>query len=477
MKKTKQTKHKLTTRLLTLLLACTMVFTMMPGVVWADDGASNIVTVSSSENLPRTIDAGTIVKLGSDITLAIGQQIENIEGVLDGQGHTITLADKPLANDVKGTIQNLLVTSENVIKDSKTFGAMAVTLTGTIRNCGCTAKVSLEGYLGELGGVVGTLSGGAIQNSYFAGTGGDAFGAINLVGFSNSESSKILNTYFTIGGVVAQIQPAPQKENCAKVTAAELKAGTINKKLNNDLPDTGFYWASPNKGTGFPILKPGKPPVAKEELVEKIAAAKEIKNDNYTDATWQKLQDVIAEAEALAGEATVTQQQVDDMVSKLDDAISGLLKNKITEPVAPPSSENEIKHIKNVSNLENISATGYYVLDNDLVINEADYMPDPNNVFNGILDGKGHTITLKGSLTGVFSNLGSDGVVQNLYVTGSSDNATGGIVNGALQGVIINCYTDIAGTKVSGFAKVLKGGAIINSYSVSKGKNGALFQT
>ena len=38
MKKTKQTKHKAAARLLTLLLAFTMVFTMMPGMVWADDG-------------------------------------------------------------------------------------------------------------------------------------------------------------------------------------------------------------------------------------------------------------------------------------------------------------------------------------------------------------------------------------------------------------------------------------------------------
>lgn len=477
MKKTKQTKHKLTTRLLTLLLACTMVFTMMPGVVWADDGASNIVTVSSSENLPRTIDAGTIVKLGSDITLAIGQQIENIEGVLDGQGHTITLADKPLANNVSGTIQNLIVTSDAEIKDKNTFGAMAVTLTGTIRNCGCTAKLELEGWLGSVGGVVGALSGGAIQNSYFAGTIAPSFSGGGFVASNNSAGSKISDSYYTVGpsGPVENVNPQAQLVNCEKVNADDLKAGKINKKLNNDLPDTGFYWASPDGGTGFPILKLGKPPVAKEELAEKIAAAKKIENDNYTDATWQKLQDVIAKAEALAGEATVTQQQVDDMVSKLSDAISGLLKNKITEPVAPPSSENEIKHIKKVSDLEAISAAGYYVLDNDLTLGDEVYWAQ--NTFNGVLEGNGHTITLKDSFTGIFDSIGPDGVVQNLHITGSSDMAKGSVAHNSLEGVIINCFTDATGENVSGFAKVLKGGAIINSYSVSKGKKGALFQT
>lgn len=468
MKKTKQTKHKPSARLLTLLLACTMVFTMMPGMVWADENPS-VVTVSSSSNLPSTIDAGTIVKLDADITLAIGQQIENLEGVLDGQGHTITLANKPLANNVKGTIQNLLVTSEDVIKDSKTFGAMAVTLTGTIRNCGCTAKLELEGWIGSVGGVVGAFNDGIIQNVYFAGNVVDYEGAI---AGAVQKGTKAHNSYYTIG-----MGPNTNCEtkNCEKVKADDLKAGKINKKLNNDLPDTGFYWASPDEGSGFPILKPGKPPVAKEELTEKIATAKNIENDNYTDASWKKLQDTITEAETLAGEETVTQQQVDDMVSKLSDAISGLLKNKITEPVAPPKDEKEIKHIKTADELQNIKSPGYYVLDNDLTLGDDMYWAE--NTFNGVLEGNGHTITLKDSFTGIFDSVGPDGVVQNLYVTGSSNNAAGGIVNGALQGVIINCYTDIVGTKVSGFAKELKGGAIINSYSVSKGKNGALFKT
>ena len=477
MKKTKQTKHKPAARLLTLLLAFTMVFTMMPGMVWADENPSNVVIVSSSSDLPSKIDAGTIVKLGADIKLASEQQIENLEGVLDGQGHTITLADKPLANNVSGTIQNLIVTSDAEIKDKKTFGAMAVTLTGTIRNCGCTAKLELEGF-DEVGGIVGTLIGGRIQNAYFSGIITATFGYGGLVGYNKSAESKISDAYFTNrsnNGPVSMSSPQAQLVNCAKVTADDLKAGKINKKLNNDLPDTGFYWASPGEGTDFPILKPGKPPVAKEELTEKIATAKNIKNDNYTDATWKKLENAIAEAEVLAGEATVTQKQVDDMVSKLNDAISGLLKNKITEPVAPPKDEKEIKHIKTADELQNIKSPGYYVLDNDLTLGDDMYWAE--NTFNGVLEGNGHTITLKDSFTGIFGSVGPDGVVQNLYVTGSSNNAAGGIVNGALQGVIINCYTDIAGTKVSGFTKVLKGGAIINSYSVSKGKNGALFQT
>ena len=59
MKKTKQTKRKLTARLLTLVLACTMVFTMMPGTVWAEDGAigsraaDEVIEVSSQTELAQ----------------------------------------------------------------------------------------------------------------------------------------------------------------------------------------------------------------------------------------------------------------------------------------------------------------------------------------------------------------------------------------------------------------------------------------
>ena len=58
MKKTKQTKHKPSARLLTLLLAFTMVFTMMPGMVWADEGSveargAEVIEVDSQADLAK----------------------------------------------------------------------------------------------------------------------------------------------------------------------------------------------------------------------------------------------------------------------------------------------------------------------------------------------------------------------------------------------------------------------------------------
>ena len=71
--------------------------------------AGEHLTVTSADELPQTIEAGATVTLGADITLAADQQIESVAGTLDGAGHTITLANKPLANQVSGTIHQRIV--------------------------------------------------------------------------------------------------------------------------------------------------------------------------------------------------------------------------------------------------------------------------------------------------------------------------------------------------------------------------------
>ena len=99
-----------------------------------------------ANTLPSTIPAGETYTLSEDVTMESGQWFESIEGTLDGAGHTITLTDKPLANKVTGTIQNLGVTSEKVIERDDTFGSMAMTFSGTIQNCFSTAKLNMDGF-------------------------------------------------------------------------------------------------------------------------------------------------------------------------------------------------------------------------------------------------------------------------------------------------------------------------------------------
>ena len=135
-------KRRNANRVLSLLLVMALLITGMPVSVHATGDmetpvveAGEILSGAGQENeiseteIPTVIQAGTTYTLTEDIVFEQGQNFESIAGTLDGNGHTITLADKPLANEVTGIIQNLGVTSENVIVSDKTFGSMAVTLT------------------------------------------------------------------------------------------------------------------------------------------------------------------------------------------------------------------------------------------------------------------------------------------------------------------------------------------------------------
>ena len=78
----------------------------------------------------------------------------------------------------------------------------------------------------------------------------------------------------------------------------------------------------------------------------------------------------------------------------------------------------------------------------------------------------------------MFQHLGEEGVLQNLYFTGTIDTweqSGNGPIGQNLKGTIINCFSDVKGSLACGFAKRLQGGSIINSYSISEGKKGVLF--
>ena len=70
-----------------------------------------------------------------------------------------------------------------------------------------------------------------------------------------------------------------------------------------------------------------KPEVNKEALKQKITDAKAIKNENYTEASWNTLQAAITAAEAVRDDADATQDVVDAQVTTLEEAINGLKVN------------------------------------------------------------------------------------------------------------------------------------------------------
>ena len=98
------------------------------------------------------------------------------------------MADTYLADKVEGTIENLGVTSTSEITLPDESGSMANTVSGTIVNSYSTAKIKATTDWGEVGGLVGTMSGSTISNCYFAGS----FGDYSMGGIAYTSSSASL---------------------------------------------------------------------------------------------------------------------------------------------------------------------------------------------------------------------------------------------------------------------------------------------
>ena len=443
--------------------------------------ADDPYTIKDASELPEVIEEGDVYALTDDITLESDQYIKDIKGTLDGKGHTITLADTYLADKVEGTIENLGVTSTSEITLPDESGSMANTVSGTIVNSYSTAKIKATTDWGEVGGLVGTMSGSTISNCYFAGSFGDySMGGIAYT--SSSAQSTISNCYFTVGLSPVSMGSAT-KVNCEKKTEEKLKASEGIEALNKDISDTGFEWSLPTDGSnnGLPVLTVPSDIVDKTQLVAQIEVAQKITKADYTDKSWNALQEALAEAIKVNKDDEATKAQVTTATNNLVSAISNLKNNKPTKPVALPTDDSKITHIKTLKDLNAITASSgkYYVLDNDITVKntEDDFYFSMEN-FNGVLDGKGHSIKIENISDGIFSNVSEDGIIQNVYFTGTMNVGQGykGPLGSNMSGAIINCYTDISGTGTCGFARRLTDAGIVsNSYSVSEGKAGAFF--
>ena len=129
-------KLKLKRSILSIILTMILIMNSVVVPVYASSVVSynsrNTFKISSANDFPENIEQGQVYILTTDITLNQGQkkQIKNLSGTLDGNGFNITLADKPLASNVSGTIQNLGISSSGTITSEDTFGSMVVTLSG-----------------------------------------------------------------------------------------------------------------------------------------------------------------------------------------------------------------------------------------------------------------------------------------------------------------------------------------------------------
>ena len=463
-------------RKISVLLVLSMLISMLNGT-YVSAEESTTVQIGSATELPEVLEEGKTYELTDDIALESGQQITTLAGVLDGKGHTITLADNALAANVSGTIQNLGILSSTTISLSGTSGSIAVTLTGTIQNCYSLANLTTSGY-DDIGGLVGTLSGGKIYNSYYAGSNSAMF-ADGLVGVGG-DNSEIANCCYTVGySAIGMSGSKVTQTNIVKKTASTMKESDAVTVLNTDLKDTGYQWeiAADGSNDGFPMLVEltGEIVVNKTALETKISVVEAMDGSIYTEATWTTVQNALTAAKTVLGNEEATQADVNTALSNLENAVNALEKKRTLVAVAQPVDDANIVHITSQTDLKAIAATDntkYYILDNDITLDDWYWSFD---TFQGIFDGQGHTITFNGSRTGLFANIGADGVVQNVHFTGSL-NGDYGACGLEIQGAVVNCYTEVSGNNVSGFAKRLNNGVISNCYSISTAEDGAVIE-
>ena len=437
--------------------------------------AGETVMVSSADGLPTTIESGAVVKLAANISLEADQQIETVAGTLDGQGHSIVLNGKTLAKSVAGTVQNLGVTGRATMGDYE--GALAINCSGTVQMCWSTAALSDDGSWADYGGLVGTLNGGSVINSYVSGS-MSGFCAHGLVGYY--KSGTVANNLFTAGDQACGYKV--DSSFGSKISVDELKTQVSVDKLNTDVPATGFTWSAQG---GLPVLISGGAAavVNKDALKAAIDDASAKVEGDYTAESWSKFAEALVSAQDVYANDDAKQAEVNAATKTLTDAIAALEKPKPTEPVAQPQN---VVHLSSQSDLENrfkpADADAYYVLDNDVTIDHSWFFA-PTGMLAGTLDGQGHTITFAngGGVKSLMDGVASTGVVQNISFSGELKQATDGKAFGPLgnkvQGAVLNCSTSVTGKGVAGFARTLDGGIVSNCVSTSEGTAGALFAT
>ena len=506
MKKTKQTKHKPSARLLTLLLAFTMVFTMMPGMVWADEEsavseAENVTEISSQEHLAQIggVQNGKY-KLAANITLNDSwKEIDpKAAFTLDGNGHSITLTGKPLIGTVmeKGTtVRNLVVKGEVKESENKNVGALARNYAGTVRNCSFDADVTYNGNspTAGVGGIAGILKGTA-SNCVVTGkiTNGksNSFGSVGNSG--EFDPNGTIQDVVAVGCTQLGMKEGSDSKwntiftpilgtDCTLITDETYTPETYKTQMNEKLAEGDLRWDVDVRDRLLVPVAAGGGEAPEESATEaEIAALGKViadaeavdKTKVYTAETWEAFSTALENAKKVKNAETPLKKAVTSATTKLSTAINALVERQMS---AINFEGKEVIEIKSDDQLDKLEEGKYYKLANDIVIGDV-YFGYFKSI-NAYLDGNGHTITLNDAP--LWSSIGKNAVVQNLGIKGSakSQKAIGAIAE-SCEGLIVNCWS-LADIETAGnngnrkdtgglVAKLKSGGAIVNSYVAGK---------
>ncbi len=451
---------------------------------------SGTVQVTDGSQLPDTIPAGSTYELANDITL--DKPISNVNGVLDGKGHTITLTGgRPLATNATGTIQNLIITSSRAVRGQNNYtGSIVVYMTGgKLYNCLSTVEIngSMDSQMGGL--AYRAEAGSEIRNCIFAGrySGTKGFGIVRdpLDVSSPPNPSTFSNCFFDSGNAKKAFGLGKEGRDykielpVEGKTADEMKTAAFVEQLNKQKLGTGFQWEAVEGK--LPRLVAGGGNVEHANLDQLNAAIKDAEGrhqTDYTPDTWAAMQEALKKAKETAAEYGVSQEKVDAAEKELTAALEALVE-KVREPFPAELPKDGVIKISSAQEFKNArfnTPNQFYQLTQDIEI-DASFL---NRKLAGVFDGGGHTITLKFQYDGcsLFDEILPTGVVQNLNVKVEGNFPNRGDFAPYAQelkgGMIVNCISQVSGQHSTGFVmRMTEGGIMANCLTMGHNRRGA----
>ena len=424
-------------------------------------------------------------KLTADITLDDSWKEINPkeEFTLDGNGHSITLAGKPIFEyvSVEATVSNLVVKGEVNALQNKNIGALARSYKGTVRNSSFNVNVSGDGMYAYIAGIAGKTE-GTINNCLYVGELNKG-GSLIYGGITNCDGTKAKITNCVgvgcdrLGTSETLTESEIEGTNCTLIAdASAFKPADYVKKMNGNLEAGDLSWDVVD-GLLVPVAAGEEPPEESATEAEIAALNKAIsdaeavdKTKAYTAETWEAFSEAKTKAVSVMSAEKKSKNAVTSATTKLSTLINALVERRMS---AIDFEGKEATPINTADDFMYVQSGKYYRLEADIKLDQYWF---PSNL-NAVIDGNGHTITLNGAP--LWNSIGKDAVIQNLGIKGSakSQKATGALVE-SCEGLIVNCWSladiETAGNNgnrkdAGGFVANLKsGGAIVNSYVAGK---------
>lgn len=376
------------------ILLCPMSALAQSGPFAGGDGTSaSPYRIETAQQLQQMAEYPTgYFQLAADIDLAgvewqpVGDSLTPFEGVLDGDGHTVSNLTLALdGQDMVGlfgrigvggqveelTLENVTVSGQDnvgalagmnggsieycqLVGDNTVAGRKAVgglvgdNWTGRIEGCVADADVTANTKGGVLAG--DSSNSKAIQSSAAFGsvTGGQLVGGIT----GSSAYSSVTSCYAVVqvngqgGGAVGEVQPQTIEDvYYAQDVAGQTDTGKGEPMESADMKTDEFVqdlnrsgsWQAQDGDYPVPVKDDQPDTVDKSELQKAIRYAESIDLSLYTDATADAVRTALDTARQVNDDAEATQQQVNEAQQALMKAIAGLEEKPQPTPTAQPT--------------------------------------------------------------------------------------------------------------------------------------------